>query len=181
MDSLSRMETLNLLEPIISAEAIQSRIHELAHSISKHYEQDELHIVGVLKGAFVFVADLIRALSIPCYVHFVQTSSYGNQTQSSGNVNISNLPQLENKQVLIVDDIHDSGLTLEQLLIALGKQKPKSLEICTLLRKEKYQKSPVHIRFNGFTIPDDFVVGYGLDYAERYRELPYIARLSLIS
>jgi hypoxanthine phosphoribosyltransferase len=160
---------------------IQAKIAELAGKVSADYSDvpDDLLLVGVLKGAVMFMTDLARALPIPVQLEFMAVSSYGSATSSSGVVRI--LKDLDRdiagRQVLIVEDIIDSGLTLSWLLKNLATRNPASLEVCTLLRKADAVKVDVPVRYVGFDIPNEFVVGYGLDYAERYRDLPYIGTL----
>jgi hypoxanthine phosphoribosyltransferase len=136
-----------------------------------------LLIVGILKGSFVFMGDLIRNIDVPIQVDFMEISSYGCATESSGAVRI--LKDLDNdiegRNVLIVEDIVDTGLTLSYLIDNLWSRKPSSLKICTFLNKPSRRKVPLEVNYNGYNIPDEFVVGYGLDYAEKYRNLPYVA------
>ena len=164
---------------LISAEDISTRIGELAQEIDTAYAGSEPILVGVLKGAVMFMSDLARALERPSTMEFMAVSSYGSGTQSSGVVRI--LKDLDRdiagRDVLIVEDIIDSGLTLSWLLKNLRSRNPASIKIVTLLRKPEALKVDVAVEFVGFDIPNEFVVGYGLDYAERYRDLPYIGRL----
>jgi len=160
---------------------IRAKIAELAEKVAADYPdvRDDLLLVGVLKGAVMFMTDLARALPIPVQLEFMAVSSYGSATSSSGVVRI--LKDLDRdiagRQVLIVEDIIDSGLTLSWLLKNLATRNPASLEVCTLLRKVDAVTVDVPVRYVGFDIPNEFVVGYGLDYAERYRDLPYIGTL----
>lgn len=167
------------LEPLISAERIQARVAELAEEIKHHYRERPLVLIGVLKGSCIFLADLARHLGGNVTLDFVQTSSYGGGSTSSGIVQIrKDLDEtIEGKEVLIVEDVIDTGRTLTHLVELLSTRRPKSLRIVTFLLKPG--KSPIgtHADYVGFEIPDKFVVGYGLDYAERYRNLPYIAVL----
>jgi hypoxanthine phosphoribosyltransferase len=166
-------------ETLVLAERLQARIHELAASISSDYEDRRLLLVCVLKGAVLFVADLMRSIDIPVEVDFMAVASYGSATDSSGVVRILkdlDTP-LQGRHVLIVEDIVDSGLTLQYLLRNLGSRDPASLEVCALLTKPSRRKVDLPVRYVGFEIPDEFVVGYGLDYQERYRNLPYVAAL----
>lgn len=165
------------LEKIITAREIQLKVRELADQISLDYAGKKLHLVGVLKGAFIFLADLVRFLTIPVQVHFLHASSY-THTQSSGNVHLAHQLKLTGKDILVIEDIQDTGLTLSRILEDLVQQKPASLEVCTLLEKDRPHTKVINIRYTGFKIPNEFVVGYGLDMSERFRELPYIARLS---
>ena len=164
---------------IVSAERIEAKIVELAKRIDADYADREPLLVGVLKGAVMFMSDLARALERPSTMEFMAVSSYGSATTSSGVVRI--LKDLDRdiagEHVLIVEDIIDSGLTLSWLLKNLASRQPASVEVVTLLRKPDAVKVPVAVKYVGFDIPSEFVVGYGLDYAERYRDLPYIGRL----
>jgi hypoxanthine phosphoribosyltransferase len=166
-------------ETVVSAEEIEARITELAKEIDADYEGREPVLVGILKGAAMFMSDLARALERPTRMEFMAVSSYGSGTQSSGVVRI--LKDLDSdiagEDVLIVEDIIDSGLTLSWLLKNLKARNPASISIVTLLRKPDAVKVDVDVRYVGFDIPSEFVVGYGLDYDQRYRDLPYIGRL----
>lgn len=166
---------------LISEEALRTRIQELADTVSQHYQDgdDDLILLGILKGAVYFITDFARALSIPSQVEFMAVSSYGNAATSSGVVRIlKDLDRdIEGKDVLIVEDIIDSGLTLSWLLRNLSNRKPNSLKVVTLLRKPEAVKAKVDLLDVGFDIPNEFVIGYGLDYAERYRDLPYVGTL----
>ena len=163
-------------EILIEQEPLQARIAELGAEISREYEGRDLLLVGVLKGAVFFMADLMRELTVTCEIDFMAISSYGAATDSSGVVRI--LKDLDaniaGRDVLVVEDIIDSGLTLSYLMRNLGARKPASLEICALLTKPERREIDVPVRYVGFEIPNRFVVGYGLDYAERYRNLEYI-------
>lgn len=165
------------LEVLLSAEQIQARVAELGTEISEHYQGQELYVVGILKGAFVFAADLLRQLRIPCQVHFIEASSYGQGKESSGVVTMRHKLEVQGKHVLLVEDIYDTGNTLLQVMNDLQQQQPASLEACALLNKDIPEKQNISLKFQGFEIPPRFVVGYGLDYAEYYRELPCIACL----
>jgi hypoxanthine phosphoribosyltransferase len=164
---------------LVTADAIKAKTAELAAQIDADYADREPLLVGVLKGAAVFMSDLARALQRPTTLEFMAVSSYGSSTTSSGVVRI--LKDLDRsiagEHVLVVEDIIDSGLTLSWLLKNLYSRGPASVEIVTILRKPKAAKVVVPVKYVGFDIPNDFVVGYGLDYAERYRNLPYIGRL----
>jgi hypoxanthine phosphoribosyltransferase len=164
---------------VVSTEAIKDKIAELAAQIDADYADREPLLVGVLKGAVMFMSDLARALSRPSAMEFMACSSYGSSTTSSGVVRI--LKDLDRdvtgRDILIVEDIIDSGLTLSWLLKNLQARNPASVEVVALLRKPDAIKVPVPVKYVGFEIPNEFVVGYGLDYAERYRDLPYIGRL----
>jgi len=183
--SLSTMTTyVEAYEPdidrvLISAEQIQSKLAEMGERISADYAGRRLLLVGVLKGAFVVMADLARYIRLPLEFDFMAVSSYGAATKTSGVVRIlKDLDHdLEGLDVLVVEDIVDSGLTLKYLLKNLAGRKPASLEVAALLRKEGIQQVELDLRYVGFEIPNEFVVGYGLDYGERYRNLPYIATL----
>jgi hypoxanthine phosphoribosyltransferase len=164
---------------LIGADELAARIHELADQISADYVDREPLLVGVLKGAVMLMSDLARALSRPVTMEFMAVSSYGSAASSSGIVRIlKDLDRdISGQHVLVVEDIVDSGLTLSWLLKNLAARQPASLEVMALLRKPDAVKVPVPVRYVGFDIPNEFVVGYGLDYAERYRDLPYVARL----
>ena len=166
-------------EVLIEEDALQTRITELGAEISGDYAGGDLLLIGVLKGAVFFIADLMRELTIPCEVDFMAISSYGAGTDSSGVVRIlKDLDQnIAGRHVLVVEDIVDSGLTLSYLIRSLRARKPASLEICALLTKPERREIDVPVRYLGFEIPNRFVIGYGLDYAERYRNLPYIGVL----
>src|ERR671917_618728 len=168
-------------EILVQADELQHRIREMAAEVSRDYAGKDLLLIGVLKGAVFFLADLMRHLDIPCEVDFMAVASYGSSTDSSGVVRILkdlDAP-LEGRDVLIVEDIVDSGLTLQYLLRTLEARKPGSLEVCALLTKPDRRKIDLPARYIGFEIPDKFAIGYGLDYAERYRNLPYVAALVL--
>jgi hypoxanthine phosphoribosyltransferase len=158
---------------------LQRRVRELGVEISRDYQGKELFLVGVLKGAVFFLSDLMRAIEVPCEVDFMAVASYGSSTDSSGVVRIlKDLDAtIEGKDVLIVEDIIDSGLTLSYLLRTLRAREPRSLEVCALLTKPERREVDLPIRYTGFEIPNKFVIGYGLDHAERYRNLPYVAVL----
>lgn len=166
-------------EVLFSTETIRARVAELGARITSDYAGKTLLLLGTLKGAVPFIADLARAIELPLELDYMAISSYGNSTQSSGVVRI--LKDLEgpidNKHVLIVEDIIDSGQTLHYLMEVLRQRRPLSLRVCTLLDKERERVKPVMCEYTGFTIPDRFVVGYGLDYAQHYRNLPYIGIL----
>ena len=164
---------------ILSTERIQGRVAELGDEISRDYGDEPILLIAVLRGAALFVADLARSISSPVELDFMAVSSYGSSTKSSGVVRIlKDLDEgIEGRHVLVIEDILDTGLTLKYLLKNLASRSPKSLEVCTLLSKEGKQRVPISCKYVGFSIPDEFVVGYGLDYAERYRNLPYIGVL----
>jgi hypoxanthine phosphoribosyltransferase len=166
-------------EVLIDRDVLQRRIEELGEEISTDYAGRDLLLVGVLKGAVFFMADLMRNLTIPCEIDFMAISSYGDATDSSGVVRIlKDLDiNIEGRDVLIVEDIIDSGLTLSYLMRNLEARGPASLEICALLTKPERREADVPVRYIGFEIPNRFVIGYGLDFAERYRNLPYVGVL----
>lgn len=163
-------------EILFTVEEIQAKVKELGEQISKDYAGKDLLVIGILKGAVLFVSDLIRNLSINASIDFMAVSSYGASTESSGVVRIlKDLEQsIEDKNLLIVEDIIDSGLTLNYLMENLKSRNPKSIKICSLLDKPERRKVNVKADYNGFSIPDEFVVGYGLDYNEKYRNVPFI-------
>jgi hypoxanthine phosphoribosyltransferase len=166
-------------EVLVSAEELQHRVGELGRQISEDYAGRPLLLVGVLKGAVFFLSDLMRFIDIPVEVDFMAVASYGSATDSSGVVRIlKDLDvAIEDRDVLIVEDIVDSGLTLQYLMRNLGSRGPRTLEVCALLTKPERRKVDLPTRYVGFEIPDRFVVGYGLDYAERHRNLPFVAVL----
>jgi hypoxanthine phosphoribosyltransferase len=171
----------DLGEVLVTAEDLQRRVLELGEQISNDYraQSSALLLVGVLKGAVFFLSDLMRYIDVPVEVDFMAVASYGSATDSSGVVRIlKDLDAaIEGRDVLIVEDIVDSGLTLQYLLRNLGSRNPRTLEVCALLTKPERRKVDLPTRYVGFEIADRFVVGYGLDYAERYRNLPYVAAL----
>ena len=169
----------DILEIFYSEEVLQRKVQELGAKITEDYRGKELFFVGVLKGCFVFMADLVRAVDLPCTMDFMSVSSYGNQTSSSGAVRITRdlAHYVEGKHVLVVEDILDSGRTLSYLRRHFLSQNPASVRIVTLLDKPSRRVAEIEPDYCGFTVPDEFVVGYGLDYAERYRNLPYIGIL----
>jgi hypoxanthine phosphoribosyltransferase len=166
-------------EILLSTEILQAKVAALGEQITRDYKGKPLLLLGTLKGAVPFIADLARAIELPLEVDYMAISSYGNSTHSSGVVRILKDLEgpIENKHVLIVEDIIDSGLTLSYLMEILRQRRPLSLRVCTLLDKERERVKPVDADYTGFTIPDRFVVGYGLDYAQQYRNLPYIGIL----
>jgi hypoxanthine phosphoribosyltransferase len=165
---------------LVTAAALQQRVAELGEQISRDYTCRTLLLVCVLKGAVFFLSDLMRYIDIPVEVDFMAVASYGSATDSSGVVRIlKDLDAaIEDRDVLIVEDIVDSGLTLQYLLRNLGSRDPRTLEVCALLTKPERRKVDLPTRYVGFEIPDRFVVGYGLDYDERYRNLPFVAALA---
>ncbi len=166
-------------EILLTSEVIQAKVAELGQRIAADYRGRNLLLLGTLKGAVPFIGDLARAIDLPLEIDYMAVSSYGNATESSGVVRI--LKDLEgpvqHKNVLIVEDIVDSGQTLHYLMDVLRQRKPLSLRVCALLDKGRERVKPVKLDYTGFAIPDRFVVGYGLDYAQRYRNLPYIGIL----
>jgi hypoxanthine phosphoribosyltransferase len=166
-------------EILISKPEIDDRVQRLADEISRDYEGKELVLIGILKGAFVFMADLIRCLRIPCEVDFVRLASYGAGTVSSGNIMITKDVEtpIRGRDVIIVEDIVDTGLTLSFLVDKLKEREPESLKVCVLLDKKERRKVPFEAEYVGFDIPDRFVVGYGLDFNERYRFLPDVCAI----
>jgi len=166
-------------EVLIEPEALQQRVAELGEEISADYAGRDLLLVGVLKGAVFFMADLMRHLKVPCEIDFMAISSYGASTDSSGVVRIlKDLDiNIEGRDVLVVEDIIDSGLTLSYLMRNLEAREPATLEVCALLTKPERREIEVPVRYVGFEIPNRFVIGYGLDFAELYRNLPYVGVL----
>jgi len=166
-------------EILIGPEELQARVRELGAEISADYTGRDLLLVGVLKGAVFFMADLMREISVSCEIDFMAISSYGASTDSSGVVRILKDLDLniDGRHVLVVEDIIDSGLTLSYLLRNLESREPASLEICALLTKPERREIDVPVKYIGFEIPNRFVIGYGLDFAERYRNLPYVGVL----
>ncbi len=171
---------LNDMEKVLlSAEEIQEKVKELGAQISKDYEGKNLMLISILKGSIVFMSDLMRAITIHCKIDFMAVSSYGSSTKTSGVVRILkdlDIP-LENYDVLIVEDILDSGMTLDYITKILNERHPNSIKICTLLDKPARRKIDIKADYVGFLVPDEFVVGYGLDYDERYRNVPFVGVL----
>ncbi|PKM43354.1 MAG: hypoxanthine phosphoribosyltransferase [Firmicutes bacterium HGW-Firmicutes-8] len=161
---------------LLSSEQIAAKVADLGGRISRDYKDKNLIVIGILKGAIVFLSDLIRQIKIPLYLDFIAVSSYGSSTESSGVVRIlKDLDKsIEHRDVLIVEDIIDSGLTIKYLMENLAARSPNSVKVCTLLDKPARRKTQVLIHYNGFIIPDEFAVGYGLDYNDKYRNLPGI-------
>jgi len=166
-------------EILVQPDDLKRRVQELGRQISIDYAERDLLLIGVLKGAVFFLSDLMRNISIPCEVDFMAVASYGSATDSSGVVRIiKDLDaSIEGRDVLIVEDIVDSGLTLQYLLRNLGARDPRSIEVCSLLTKPERRKVDLEPTYVGFEIPNRFVIGYGLDHAERWRNLPYVATL----
>jgi hypoxanthine phosphoribosyltransferase len=167
-------------EILIDEEALHRRIAELGEEVSADYAGRDLLLIGVLKGAVFFMADLMRRLTVPCEIDFMAISSYGGQTDSSGVVRIlKDLDMnIKDRHVLVVEDIIDSGLTLSYLMRNLRSREPATLEICALMTKPSRREIDVPVRYVGFEIPNRFVIGYGLDFGERYRNLPYVGVLN---
>ena len=166
---------------LLSEEEVDSRIREIAAMISRDYAGKEIHLICVLKGGVFFTCELVKRITVPVTLDFMSVSSYGDDTKSSGVVKIvKDLDQpLEGKNVLIVEDIIDSGRTLSYLIDILGKRNPESIHLCTLLDKPERRVRDVKVDYSCFNIPDEFVVGYGLDYAQKYRNLPFIGVVEL--
>lgn len=169
----------DIREVLISEEELRKTVAELGARISKDYADKTPIMVSVLKGAFMFMADLVREVTVPCTIDFMSVSSYGAGTQTSGEVKIiKDLDtNIEGRHVIVVEDILDSGVTLSYLLKLLSARKPASIALCTLFDKPKRHKVEVKVDYKGIDVPDEFIVGYGLDYAEKYRNLPYIGVL----
>jgi hypoxanthine phosphoribosyltransferase len=165
---------------LIDEETLQKRVKELGKQITEDYRDKDLFIICILKGGVLFTSDLMKEIDLPLAIDFMAVSSYGSSTKSSGVVRIQkDLDQeIEGKDVLIVEDIIDTGLTLHYLIENLLSRKPASLKICCCLDKPERRKTDIHVDYVGFNIPDEFVIGYGLDYAEKYRNLPFIGVLS---
>jgi len=165
------------IDELISAKAIAARIEALAREIGAHFhDTDKLVVVGLLRGSFVFIADLVREIDLPVEVDFLEVSSYGNAMQSSREVRIMKdlRGEIEGRDVLVVEDIVDTGFTLKHVLEILDTRHPRRIEVCALLDKPSRREADVRAKWIGFEIPDKFVVGYGIDYAQRNRNLPYI-------
>ena len=163
----------------ITRQQISERIADLAQQIRRDYRHKNPLLIGILKGSFVFLSDLIRVLNIPLEVDFIRVSSYRSGKESSGEIEVVHdfTTPIAGRDILVIEDIVDTGLSLSFLLDHLRRQKPASLRLCALLDKPSRRKTPVHIDYPGFTIPDRFIVGYGLDFNERYRYLPDICYL----
>jgi hypoxanthine phosphoribosyltransferase len=166
-------------EILVDEVSLKNRVAELGEEISRDYQGRDLLLIGVLKGAVFFMADLMRHLTVPCEIDFMAISSYGASTDSSGVVRIlKDLDiNIEGREVLVVEDIIDSGLTLSYLMRNLEAREPASLQVCALMTKPERRQIDVPVRYIGFEIPNRFVIGYGLDFAERYRNLPYVGVL----
>ncbi len=172
-----------VIDQMISAKAIAARVESLAREISTHFAGTEkLVVVGLLRGSFVFIADLVREIDLPIEVDFLEVSSYGNATESSREVRVLKdlRGEIAGRDVLLVEDIVDTGYTLTHVLKLLGTRAPARIEACALLNKPSRREVPVEASWVGFTIPDEFVVGYGIDYAQRNRNLPYIGKVRFL-
>lgn len=169
----------DIQEVLFSEEQLKNRVREIAQQITADYQGKEIMLISVLRGSFVFMADLCRAIDLPCTLDFMAVSSYGKGTKSSGQVQITKdlSEDISDRHIIVVEDILDSGNTLSYLLQLLQARSPASVRLCTLLDKPSRRTKEVELHYSGFTIPDYFVVGYGLDYAEKYRNLPYIGIL----
>ena len=169
------------IEVLLSEEEVDKRIQEIGDQISKDYAGKQVHLVCVLKGGSFFMCELAKRITVPVSLDFMQVSSYGTETKSSGVVKIvKDLDEpIRDKNVIVVEDVVDSGRTLSYLLDMLQERQPKSMRLCTLLDKPERRVVDVHVDCTGFAIPDEFVVGYGLDYAQKYRNLPYIGVVHL--
>lgn len=168
--------------PIVTQEEMRTRIRELGRQITTDYADKDLILVGILKGAYAFYADLARAIRIPMRVDFLVVTSYGSKANPSGKIKmVTDLTEdIAGRDVLLVEDIVDSGLTVQYLLKTLARRKPKSIKVCALLSKPERRKVNVTIDYVGFKIPNKYVVGYGLDYQQKYRNLPYLAVLDTV-
>ena len=164
---------------LFSEEQLKARVREIAGQIDRDFAGKEPMLISVLRGSFIFMADLMRSITLPCTVDFMAVSSYGAGTTSSGQVKITKdlSESIEGRDIIVVEDILDSGNTLSYLLQILQARHPASMKLCTLLDKPDRRIKPVHVDYSGFSIPDEFVAGYGLDFAEKYRNLPYIGVL----
>jgi hypoxanthine phosphoribosyltransferase len=169
----------DIKEVLYSEDQLKDRIRQMGAKISNDYSGKELILIGILKGSVIFMSDLLKEITIPCKMDFMAVSSYGNSTQSSGVVRIlKDLDfEIQGKDVLIVEDIIDSGVTLKYLMKCLFARKPNSLEIICLLNKPDRRKVDIQVKYLGFDVPDYFLVGFGMDYAEKYRNLPYVGIL----
>lgn len=167
--------------PLVTQEDMRARIKELGKQITTDYAGKDFVLIGVLKGAYAFYADLARAIRIPMRVDFIVVTSYGSKAKTSGRVKMVTDPteDLTGKDVLLVEDIVDSGLTVQHLVTTLSKRKPRSIKVCTLLSKSDRRTVDVKVDYIGFQIPNKYVVGYGLDYQQKYRNLPYLAVLDM--
>jgi len=172
-----------VIDPMISAKAIAARVEALARDITQHYAgTDKLVVVGLLRGSFVFIADLVREIDLPVEVDFLEASSYGDSTHSSREVRILKdlRGEIAGRDVLVVEDIVDTGFTLSHVIHLLSAREPARLEVCALLDKPSRREIDVSATWTGFTIPDEFVVGYGIDFAQRNRNLPFIGKVRFL-
>jgi len=172
-----------IVDELISAKAVAARVEALAREISTHFaDTDKLVVVGLLRGSFIFIADLVRELDLPVEVDFLEASSYGNSMESSREVRILKdlRGEIEGRDVLVVEDIVDTGYTLKHVLEILRTRHPRRMEVCALLNKPSRRETDVQARWVGFEIPDEFVVGYGIDYAQRNRNLPHIGKVRFL-
>ncbi|MGL5973020.1 MAG: hypoxanthine phosphoribosyltransferase [Oscillospiraceae bacterium] len=169
----------DVLRILLSEEEIKNRVNEIGKQITKDYKDKNLVLVTILKGAAIFLADLMRFIDINCNIDFMVVSSYGSGTKTSGVVKIVKDLEIDitGKDILIIEDILDSGMTLNYITGILSSRNPNSIEVCTLLDKPLKREVTVDVKYKGFTVPDEFVIGYGLDYDEKYRNLPYIGIL----
>ena len=169
----------DIQEILFTEEQLKNRVNEIARQIEADYAGQEIMLISVLRGSFIFMADLCRAIRLPCTLDFMSVSSYGGGTSSTGQVQITKdlSEDITGRNLIVVEDILDSGNTLSYLLKILEHRHPASVRLCALLDKPERRTRPVDLHYRGFTIPDAFVVGYGLDYAEKYRNLPYIGVL----
>jgi len=169
----------DIKEVLLTEDQIINRVKEIGKAISEEYNGKDLLIVGILKGSVIFASELIKNISIPCEIDFMAVSSYGNSTETSGVVRtLKDLDHgIEGKDIIIVEDIIDSGITLDYLLKYLKARKANSIEIATLLTKPSRRRVDLNVKYCGFEVPDEFLVGYGLDYSEKYRNLPYVGIL----
>ena len=169
----------DIQEILFTEEQLKNRVNEIARQIEADYAGQEIMLVSILRGSFIFMADLCRAIRLPCTLDFMSVSSYGGGTSSTGQVQITKdlSEDIAGRNLIVVEDILDSGNTLSYLLKILEHRRPASVRLCALLDKPERRTKPVDLHYRGFTIPDAFVVGYGLDYAEKYRNLPYIGVL----
>lgn len=176
---LSRSDESDLAYVMFDADQVQNRVRELASAISRDYADREFTMLGVLRGAFIFIADLMRYVTVPCTVDFMAFESYGVATETSGVVRLTKdlEESVSGRHILVVEDIIDSGRTLSYMLQLMEARRPASLAICTLLAKPSRRKVDIAVQYCGFSVPDEFVVGYGLDFKQRYRGLPCIGVL----
>jgi len=175
--------TKEIIEKVlITEEKLMEKVKELAQLIDNDFKEETITLVGLLKGSVIFMADLAREIKTPCRMDFMSVSSYGNETESSGEVRfLKDLDEdINGKNIVIIEDIIDSGYTLREVIKVLGARHPKTLKLCTLLNKKDRRLVDIDIDYNGFNIPDEFVIGYGLDYSQKYRNLKYIGILKII-